>query len=184
VMAFDRSDRFIGLSAEGSRPNWPEGAQLREVGADPLAMAALVQGWVARRPEAMRGVIWYRLPVVSDNLNWRWPTLGAIVASRPLAEKLRCVPQRGESGLVEIILANEGELDFSSRLAVEVRWTDGRLMAGDALRDFVLVGHSASAARFQTKSNSFRLRAGDSMKVGRLRFDLDCEVQCELKKLF
>jgi hypothetical protein len=183
VMAFDRGGRFIGLSAEGSRPNWPEGAQLREVGADPLAMAALVQGWGVRRPEAMRGVIWYRLPVAADNLNWRWPTLGAIVASRPLAEKLRCVSQRVEPGLVEIILANGGELDVSSRLAVEVRWTDGQLMAGDALRDFVIVGHSASTAKFQTKSNSIRLRAGDSMKVGRLRFDHDCEVRCEVKKL-
>ena len=57
-------------------------AQMREVGSDPLAMAALVQGWTASRPAAMRGVIWYRLPTVVDNFNWRWPTLGAIVRAR------------------------------------------------------------------------------------------------------
>jgi len=183
VMAFDRSGRFVGLSAEGPRPNWPEGAQVREVGADPLAMAALVQGWVARRPEAMRGVIWYRLPVAVDNLNWRWPTLGAIVASRSLGEKLRCEPRRVEPGLVEINLTNEGELDMSSRLAVEVRWMDVHFTAGDAMRDFELVNSGASTARFQTKSNSFRLRAGDSRKLGWLRFDRDCEVRCEIRKL-
>jgi hypothetical protein len=183
VMAFDGRGRYIGLSAEGPRPNWPEGAQLREVGSDPTAMAALVQGWAVRRPEAMRGVIWYRLPVVADNLNWRWPTLGAIVASRPLGEKLRCVTQRVESGLVEITLANEGELDVYSRLAVEVRWTNARLVAGDAPGGFDLVKRGASAVRLQTKSNSIRLRAGDLVKLGRLRFDCDCEVQCAIIRL-
>ena len=69
VMAFDKSGKFIGLSAEGPRRTWPEGAQLREVSADPLAMAALVQGWTASRPAAMRGVIWYRLPTIVDNFN-------------------------------------------------------------------------------------------------------------------
>jgi hypothetical protein len=82
VIAFDKAGKFIGLSAEGPRRNWPEGTQLREVSADPMAMAALVQTWTASRPAAMRGVIWYRLPVTADNYNWRWPTLAAIMAGR------------------------------------------------------------------------------------------------------
>jgi hypothetical protein len=91
--------------------------------------------------------------------------------------------RRVESGLVEISLANEGELDISSRLAVEVRWSNARLVAGDALRDFELADSSAFAARFQTRSQPSRIRAGDSLVVGWLRFDQDCEVRCELKKL-
>lgn len=183
VTAFDKAGKFIGLSAEGPRRNWPEGAQIREVFTDPLAMAELVEGWKASRPEAMRGVIWYRFPVAVDNFNWRWPTLGAIVASRSLQEKLRIEPRRVEAGLVEINLVNVGELDISSRLAVEVRWTDTRLVAGDGLRDFELADRSASAARFQTRSQSNRLPAGDRLVIGWLRFERDCEVRCELKKL-
>ncbi len=183
TLAFDQTGKFIGLSAEGPRPNWPTNAQLRVVRSDPIGLAGLVQGWIASRPTAMRGVIWYRLPTIVDNFNWRWPTLGAIVASRSLQEKLRCDSRRVESGLVEISLANIGELDFSSRLAVEVRWTNARFIAGDALRDFELAEAGASAARFQTKSNSIRLPAGDSLKLGWLRFDRDCEVRCELKQL-
>jgi hypothetical protein len=183
VIAFDKAGKFIGLSAEGPRRNWPEGAQLREVFTDPLAMAALVQGWAASRPAAMRGVIWYRLPVIVDNFNWRWPTLGAIVAARSPREAIRVETRRVEAGLVEINLVNEGELDISSRLAVEVRWTNTRLVAGDALRDFELADRSLSAARFQTKSQPCRLPAGERLALGWLRFDNDCEVRCELKKL-
>jgi hypothetical protein len=66
---------------------------------------------------------------------------------------------------------------------VEVRWSKARLIAGDALRDFELVDRNLSAARFQTKSQSVRVRAGDQLVLGWLRFDQDCEVRCELKKL-
>ncbi len=183
LIAFDKSGKFLGLSAEGPRRNWPEGAQLREVATDPLAMATLVQHWTASRPAAMRGVIWYRLPTIVDNFNWRWPTLGAIVAARFPQEAIRVEARRVEAGLVEINLVNAGELDFSSRLAVEVRWTKARLIAGDALRDFELADRSLSAARFQTKSQPCRLPAGDRLALGWLRLDPDCEVRCELKKL-
>ena len=149
----------------------------------PRELAGLVQKWTARRPAAMRGVIWYRLPVIVDNFNWRWPTLGAILNSRVPREVLRVSARRVESGLVEINLANEGELDISSRLAVEVRWSKARLVAGDALRDFELADRNVSASRLQTKSQPCHIRAGESLVLGWLRYDRDCEVQCELRKL-
>ena len=90
--------------------------------------------------------------------------------------------RRVEAGLVEINLVNEGELDISSRLAVEVRWSDARLIAGDGLRDFELAEPDASAARFTTKPEFSRLFAGEERVVGWLRFNTNCEVQLEVKK--
>ncbi|MFO1514419.1 MAG: DUF3142 domain-containing protein [Verrucomicrobiota bacterium] len=182
LLAFDPAGKFLGLSAEGPRPNWPTNAVIREVSSNPMELAGLVQSWTHSRPAAMRGVIWYRLPTIVDNFNWRWPTLGAMLETRVPREVLRVNSRRVESRLVEISLANEGELDISSRLAVEVRWSKARLMAGDALRDFELADSSTSAARFQTRSQPSRIRAGESLVLGWLRFDQDCEVRCELKK--
>lgn len=79
TLAFDPAGKFIGLSAEGPRPNWPTNAALREVRTDATEMANLVQRWTASRPQAMRGIIWYRLPVATDKFNWRWETLRDIV---------------------------------------------------------------------------------------------------------
>jgi hypothetical protein len=183
LLAFDREGRFVGLSAEGPGRSWPEGVQIREVRADPLSMARLVQGWDTNRPSELRGVIWYRLPTTVDNLNWRWPTLGAIVASRLPRERIRAETRQVETRLVEINLVNDGELDSSSRLAVEVRWSDARLVAGDGLGGFTLADRNGpSTATFQTRSQSLRLPAGERLKAGWLRFDRDCEVQVELKK--
>jgi len=182
LVAFAPEGRFVGLSAEGPARSWPVNARLREVRADPLALARLVQMWTTNRPPAMRGVIWYRLPVADDTLNWRWPTLGAIVAARSPHESVRAEPRRVEAGLIEVSLVNEGELDISSRLAVEVRWLDARLVAGDGLRDFELVEAGASTARFQTKSLPRRLAAAERRVIGWLRLNQDREVQVEIKK--
>jgi len=182
VMAFATNGRFVGLSAEGPAKDWPSNVILREVHSDAIELAALVQGWNAQRPENMRGVIWYRLPVEGDILNWRWPTLGTIVAGRSPRESARAEPSRVGSGLVEINLVNDGELDISSRLAVQIRWQNDRLVAGDGLRGFELVEAGASAARLQTGSQPYRLPAGAKQVIGWVRLNGNSEVQLELNK--
>ncbi len=182
IVAFNAAGKFVGLSAEAPRSEWPAGTQLREMSADPLVMSALVKNWNTNRPAAMRGVIWYRLPVAADNLNWRWPTLGAIVAGREPRESFHADARRVEAGLVEISLVNDGELDISSRLAVEVRWSDARLVAGDGLLGFELAEQNVSAAKFQNQSSQYRLPAGEKQIIGWLRLDQDREVQVEVEK--
>jgi len=89
TLAFDPTGKFIGLSAEGPRPNWPTNTLLREVHADSTELAKLVERWNASRPAAMRGIIWYRLPVATDKFNWSWDTMRGILeaASLPNGER-------------------------------------------------------------------------------------------------
>jgi hypothetical protein len=186
LIAFDEGGRFVGLSAEGPGKNWPVGVRIRESRANPVELAQLVQTWVINRPAALRGVLWYRLPVAIDVLNWRWPTLAAIMAGRSPRESFRAEPRRVEPGLVEISLVNDGELDISSRLAVEVRWSresGDRLMAGDGLGGFELLDGGPSSAKFQSKLPLWRLPAGEQQVIGWLRLSEDREVQVECNKL-
>jgi Protein of unknown function (DUF3142) len=182
LIAFATNGQFVGLSAEGPAKSWPASAKLREVRTDPMVMAMLVQKLEAKPFPNLRGILWYRLPTIVDNLNWRWPTLGAIVNAQWPRESVRTQLRRVEAGLVEINLVNEGELDISSRLAVEIRWQDARLVAGDGLRGFELVEGDASTARLTTRSQPHRLAAGEQWTVGWLRFNRDVEVQLELKQ--
>jgi hypothetical protein len=182
LVAFGADGQFAGLAAETGRVTWPVGTPVRAMSADPLAMSSLAIFWAANHPAALRGLIWYRLPVAVDNLNWRWPTLGAIVAGRVPRGSFHADARRVEAGLVEISLVNDGELDISSRLAVEARWPAARLIAGDGLHGFVLAEQNGSAATFQNPLSNFRLPAGETQIVGWLRFDQDREVQLDVKK--
>jgi hypothetical protein len=185
LLAFDKTGKFVGLSAEGPSKSWPEGVQVREVRADPLEMSHLAEFWATNRPPTLRGIIWYRLPTIVDNFNWHWPTLGAIVASRFPRESFRGETRLVETGLVEINLVNDGELDLSSRLVVEVRWSrngGARLVASDGLHGFTMLNAGTSSITFQNQSQPGRFAAGDRQTIGWLRFDRDCEVQIEVKK--
>jgi hypothetical protein len=175
----------VGLSAEGPSKSWPADVQIREVHAYPLEMAKLVQFWNTNRPPTVRGIIWYRLPTIVDNFNWHWPTLGAIVGSRFPRESLRGEARQIETGLVEINLVNDGELDLSSRLVVEVRWSrvgEARLVAADGLHGFNTLNAGPSSITFQKTSQPGRIAAGEQQTIGWLRFDRECEVQVEIKK--
>jgi len=182
LTAFNAEGRLVGLSAEGPSKTWPANVRLREVDANPLEVAGLVQLWATNRPAALRGVIWYRLPVADDTLNWRWPTLDAIMRGRFPRESFRAEPRRVEHGLVEISLVNNGELDISSRLAVRVRWQNARWVAGDGLRGFEWVDGGPSTVTFRTKTEPCRLPAGETQVIGWLRLSEDREVQIEIER--
>lgn len=182
VIAFSTNGQFVGLSAEGPAKSWPANAKLREVRSDPIALALLMQTLEAKQLPALRGIIWYRLPVSVDNLNWRWPTLNAIVNARLPREKVQPELRRVEDGLVEIKLVNNGELDVAPPFVVAVSWPGARLVAGDGLRGFELVETGAAAGNFKMRSQASRLSAGEQLTIGWLRFDKDVEVQLEIEK--
>jgi len=79
LLAFSHEGKYLGLSAEGPRPNWPTNAVVREVGANSQELAALVNDWTRSRPAALNGVIWYRLPTSQDRHNWDWAKLRSVM---------------------------------------------------------------------------------------------------------
>jgi hypothetical protein len=183
LVAFDVKGRFIGVSAEGPAKSWPATVRLREARADPLQIAELVREWSSDPPAAMKAILWYRLPVQGDTLNWRWPTFSAILQLRTPRKSVRAESHRVEPGLVEISLVNDGELDISSRLAVETRWRVARLVAGDGLHGFEMTEQAVASARLETGARPYRLPAGEQQVVGWLRLSEDREVQVEMEEL-
>jgi len=79
TLAFQPDGKFISLSAEGPRPNWPTNVILREVSSNPEETTTLLHDWTASRPAAMSGIIWFRLPVSQDRFNWDWRTLRSVM---------------------------------------------------------------------------------------------------------
>ena len=180
LAAFDPDGGFVGVSAEGPAQSWPEGAILRTVEADPAAMAALVRGWTRDRPAAMTGVIWYRLPTRADRMNWPWPTLEAVMAGRTPAPSLQAVATRGESGTVEIELANVGDAASCGRVTVEVRYR-GTLEASDALGGFQRVDDAPGRMVFsRSEGPAGRLGPGRRMLIGWIRLGSDTEVSAHV----
>jgi hypothetical protein len=141
-------------------------------------MAALVRGWTSDRPSALRGVIWYRLPVPGDALNWRWPTLARAMRGEAPAADVRAVAERPAPELVEVRVENRGDADASVR-DVEVAWRDARCVAADGYGGFEVERAGAGRARMRARPGTAleRLPPGASRPVGWLRLDRAAEVE-------
>ncbi len=178
-VGFDEQGQFIGLQADGPALTWPADTQVRVLRADPAATAELVRGWSADRPATMRGLIWYRLPIDADVLNWRWPTLVAVMAGRVPQGRLEVDARRPEPGLVELDLVNTGDADAALPAEVTAAWASSRLVAGDALAGFELDDTGPAQARFRLGRGmeSQWIAAGQRRTLGWLRFAGDTEVE-------
>jgi hypothetical protein len=180
VVAFDSSDKFIGLAAEGPSLTWPAGTRLREVRADSAAMAELIAFWNTNRPPKMTGVIWYRLSTSQDHLNWRFRTLGVVMRGRVPQADLKVESRSSEPALHEIVLRNDGSADFQSSVRVIARIHGARVIASDALGEFDL-GKPAGDSITLRASQPF-LRAGEERTIGWFRTNKKAEVELELQK--
>ena len=182
LMAFDQSGHYLGVSAEGPALSWPEGVQVREVCADPAAMADLVRAWNGARPRTMQGVIWYRLPVAGEHLNWHWPTLAAVMGGTAPRADVQGQARHPTPALVEIDLVNKGAADGPLPPQVTVQWHDAQLLAADGLQGFETAETGPHSFRFQSRDGGSRLRAGERRNIGWVRFTKETEVKIELSK--
>lgn len=170
LAAFDARGTFLALSAEGPLPAWPRDAQLRTLRADATALSALSQRWVRDRPAPLTGIVWYRLPTAADTLNWRWPTLAAIVAGRTPRHSLRV--ETGDTPPSDITLINDGEIDEPIPPRIDAAWSGARLVAADALEGFELDRGTGSASFRATFDLALaRLSPGERRTIGWLRLD-------------
>jgi hypothetical protein len=181
-VAFAADGKLLCLSAEGEEPLWPEGAAVREARADPAALAGLVALWTRDRPANLAAAIWYRLPVGSDVLNWRWTTLAAVMAGREPRRALAVEARRPERCLLEVDLVNGGEEDLALERAVSVRWKGASLLAGDVVSgmEWIDAGPGEVLLRPAAGPTRGRIFPGERRPVGWLRFREEADVEVEL----
>ena len=187
-LVLDAEDRLVSATAEGprlERQRPPPGGHERLLLADAGEMARLVRGWNEARPTALRGVLWDRLPVEGERLNWPWPALRAVAAGRVPRPKIRWeLSLPGESEQRELALRNEGEADaiLPPTLAVSC---PAEPLAVEAINGYEVVPPTPKDRRPPT-SLLFRRRAednadtvrgrlspGNTLAVGRVRLPED-----------
>jgi len=167
TLAYDSSGHFAGLSAEGPRPSWKPDFTLREIHADSAELAALVHTLSTEHPVALTSLIWYRLPIASDQLNWSWPTLAAVMQGRSPSPHLRIMPQPQGDGLFQLTLVNDGEGDFSGPVRAFALWHEARRIGADALNNFSLTAEDTTSLQFT--ATTCLLPAGAQRVIGWLR---------------
>jgi uncharacterized protein DUF3142 len=169
LAGYDRSGKLVGVVMDGVDLAWSPGTRTLEFSTDADDTAALVNELLFSRPRELKELIWYRIPVATDQRNWRWPTLTAVMAGRKPAHKLQAV-QRGDNP-IDISVKNTGETDKQVGVRVTVTWTGASIVAFDALPGWTVVTKSERAVFTRIDGSQMELPPGNERSVGWLRFD-------------
>ncbi len=173
-LAFDAGGKFFALSAEGPAPRWPAGTITRTVRSDPSEMLRIERALAAEPPPGCAGVVWFRLPVEGDRLNWEMPTFLRVLAGEAPRARLEVAARWSAPGLAEILVENLGETSEPPPARGRVAWPRGaRLLAADGIG-----GHEPERRRAETAlvlksdddAREVLLGPGKTRAIGWLRF--------------
>lgn len=179
LAGYDETGKLLSVAMDSVEPVWPRGTRVVEFATDADEVAALVNDWKKKRPGLLRDLFWYRLPVSTDERNWRWLTLTAVMEGRPPLHKLE-VRSQGENP-VDLAIANVGEADEQRDPTVTVTWNNGSaVIASDALPDWSAV-MAKQAAIFKPEAGvQLRLSPGATRSIGWLRYDQPPKFQLQV----
>ena len=176
-MQFDADGGYRRLSGETTPSLLHPDGSMEPLMADPHAMADLVHHWQQSHPRSMTGLIWFRLPVASDRMNWRWETLASVMQGRPPKRELTYTLKNPEPGYWEIWRHVPDNPAWIPEETVAVQWTRATLIAGDGLQGFrwQALGSTHGAWKASSKA-SLPYRAAGTHLIGWLRLDREDEV--------
>jgi hypothetical protein len=177
LVAFDAEGKPKGISAEGPSARWQTGSKVFRWEADPDSLAGLITRWTQKRPASMRGVIWYRLPVSSDSLNWRWTTLDAVMHGRSPSSDLRLEATPNQPS--DILLINKGERNESLPEQIIASWDESPLVAADALSGYEVETRSPFRLVFRRRSDAVlsRLSPESQRPIGWIRCEKPARIR-------
>ncbi len=131
---FNEAGAFAAIGAETLQGN-PAGWTYKDLHADPAALAGVVRSLAVHRPPHCRGIVWFRLPIVSDTFNWSWPVLETVMAGKAPDLKVQAEIRTPREHLFEVWVQNLGDYQPPGiRIPVTGKWDVIR--ASDAVNGF------------------------------------------------
>lgn len=179
LAGYNPAGQLLGVIMDAVQPRWPPSTRVREVAADPDALADLVDQWQTFRPPELHEIAWYRLPAASDARNWRMPTFLAVASGRRPKHQLHAV-SRGNNP-VDVAICNNGEADEPADLSVIVS-ADQTIVDSDVLPGWSSDRHGTRVVFTSNRGNTSQLRPGEVQNVGWLRFADPTNVRVEVAR--
>ncbi|MDH4317988.1 MAG: DUF3142 domain-containing protein [Desulfobulbaceae bacterium] len=168
-LTMDQQGRVLDVTAEESDLLPQIGEQRQTVFSDWREMSMLVKKLTQESLLNLRGIMWYRLPVAGDRLNWSLPTLLALVSGRDPISRVRVLENRKEENLVELLIKNEGETVIH-RASFRIAWEQSELLAADSLSGFTMERGDKGVIMTADQIDYAGLYPGEQKTVAWLRF--------------
>lgn len=164
-----RGGRVVEVVSEGSAGT--PGAPYELVSAREDEMAGLVRDWEHQRPTLMEGLIWYRLPVEGESMNWSWASLRRVMRGESGAGEVALEVVSGEDGVSRLFLNNATDAHLEWPERVVLQWEGGFCIVADGGEDYRLGEVRRSGrAQWHWRAETVRpLLSGTRVELGWVR---------------
>jgi hypothetical protein len=170
VVVFDSSGKVTEVYAEDLPSGFPQTSDpFIVMDADAYDCAGLISTWQRTGPAELQSIIWYRLPVESDRLNWTWPTLAKLIRNQPLRRGWKIDATRNPASQHHVItVRNDGDAPDDFPRLISVRAESSRIAASDGLRGYVAEPQPDASVRFRLTNPAMhpRVPPGTSVTIG------------------
>jgi len=156
--------------SENSPPSLENGQHYLSGTAEPDELAAFVSQIQSNRPPLLTGLIWYRLPVSTDRMNWPWFTFQLVSQGIPPKSQWETKLDLRPEGFSTITIHNVGQQPELAPARVIASWPPNAFIAADALGGYVL--NQADAHTYFTPLlilPPIVLQPGDKLTIGWIR---------------
>lgn len=146
---------------------------------DAYALSALVADWRPHASPLMHAIIWYRLPVSGDRLNWSASLLTKVAAGKTLKRGWVASVRAAKEGHCEIVLQQKGEAPDDLPREVLVSWQGGEAEGCDGLRGYKVTKHEPGSLtlRLEQPARFGRVQPEQQIVAGWLRLPEGPEVK-------
>ncbi|TDU72891.1 uncharacterized protein DUF3142 [Prosthecobacter fusiformis] len=185
VVEFDAAGKVREVYAEDVPQALPlQSSNYLVLDADAYGMTTLVSKWRNEASPLMKSVVWYRLPVAGDRLNWSLDVMKQVVEGTPLKRGWKAECKANDSGVHEIRLRQAGDAPDDLPLVAVVTWRGAEPAAADALRGYRMIGSGPGYLGLELEDPGRLPRAapGTEMVIGWLRLEREAkEMNVSLK---
>lgn len=179
-LAYDASGELVEVAGEDASsiddPAWT----YRVIRAEPEAMSALVRELAAARPESCLGVIWYRLPIGGERLNWDAVTWRAVKRGRMATAVWQAEVRPEEQGLFRLELLQPARMAAYPPKEVRVSWEEtATALAWDGQRNYEVskTPDGVLIWKWPERMEAPLLEKGTRWTIGWLRLDRDVKLK-------
>ena len=161
-ITLDDKRRVIAIESEG--PTLAQNGEWHELYSSPTTIAAFLRELEHKRPDNLRGIVWFRLPIASDQRCWSRSTWQAVIRKENIEVRLKMKSTPTEhQGWQNVVLINEGLIDAEYPATLDVA---GRC---EARGEMAYLAEQKPDATSWLRQRKGLLRAGEKMLIGRLR---------------
>ena len=166
---YDKQGVIKQVISEGG--NMQQGLDYNYLRADAQEITALVSGLRLSHPKLLQGLVWYRMPVSTDKMNWTWKTLTKVRSAEYNQAKLSVVKNQDSSGLYEIAIVNNSSQRLDYPKSLTISWMDDFCIGGDGYKAYQwqIINRQNQAEFIQLRTDIHLINPGESISIGWLR---------------